>query len=70
MAIFKIAPLPQDVIELSAEAINEIWRKSKMRAVGIKRATSLLESAKRSISCKDGSFSARLEIIRRDHEWY
>lgn len=70
MAILKIAPLPQDIIELGAEAINEIWRKSKMRAVGMKRATSLLEAAKRSIGCKDGSFSARIEIkmLLEDYE--
>ena len=35
--------------------INQIWRDAKLRAVGMKRATTLCETAKRSIGLKKGS---------------
>ena len=28
-------PLPMDVVKLGAEAINQLWREKKIRAVGI-----------------------------------
>ena len=62
MMVLKAAPLPEDIIELGAEGINDIWRQAKLRAVGMKRAMSLVEAAKRSIGLKDGKEAARLEF--------
>lgn len=68
--IMKLAPLPSDIIELGVDAINELWRKEKLRAVGMKRAKRLHEAAEKSIGCKEGSRSARLEIqmLLEDYE--
>ena len=43
---------PEAIVELGAEKINQIWRDAKLRAVGMKRATTLCETAKRSIGLK------------------
>ena len=68
--VLKVAPLPEDIVELGAEGINQIWRDAKLRAVGMKRATSLVEAAKRSIGLRDGKDAAKLEfqILIDDYE--
>lgn len=63
MMVMKIAPLPSEVVELGADAINRLWREEKLRAVGMKRAIRLVQAAERSIGCKEGSRAARFEII-------
>jgi transposase len=62
MAIMRIAPLPSDLIALGADGINAVWRKAKLRAVGLKRATRLYAAASDSIGCVDGSTAARMDI--------
>lgn len=55
-------PLPMDVVKLGAEAINQLWREKKIRAVGIKRANLLVETAKTSVGIKQGANAAQLEL--------
>jgi transposase len=62
MQVFQKAPLPKDIVELGAEGINQIWRDNKLRAVGIKRAKSLYEAARKSIGCTEGESCSRMEI--------
>jgi transposase len=61
MMLLKNAPLPQDIIKLGAGGINQIWREAKVRAAGIKRATTLVEAAQNSVGLEGGE-AARLEI--------
>lgn len=63
MMILKKAALPCDIIALGEEKINEIWREAKLRAVGKKRAKTLVEAARRSIGHTEGHETARLEIF-------
>jgi transposase len=58
----KCFPLPQDVQRLEAEQIVEIWKQEVKRAVGITRATKLLEAAKQSVGLPVGSQIAKMEI--------
>jgi len=62
MAILRIAPMPADLKTLGADGINAVWRKAKLRAVGIKRAARLYTAASDSIGCGDGSVAARIEL--------
>lgn len=62
MLLLKVACTPKAVMELGAEKINQIWRDAKLRAVGMKRATTLCETAKRSIGLKKGSSAAEYEM--------
>ena len=70
LMVLKVAPVPEDIIELGIDGINQIWRKAKLRAVGIKKATSLVEAAKRSIGLRSGGEAARLEfsILLEDYD--
>lgn len=45
LMVLRAAPLPEDIVKLGAEGVNRIWREAKLRAVGMKRATSLVEAA-------------------------
>jgi len=61
LMVLEEAPLPEDVIRLGEEGVNQIWRKQKMRAVGLKRAMTLVEAAHNSVGVKGGN-CARLEL--------
>ena len=61
LMVLETAPLPEDVTALGVEGINRIWRENKMRAVGIKRAVTLVESAHNSVGVKGGN-CARTEL--------
>lgn len=62
LIVLETAPLPEDILTLGAAGVNELWRQSKLRAVGMKKASSLYEAAQTSVGCKQGSSAARLEI--------
>lgn len=55
------APLPEDLLTLGDAGLNELWRESKVKAVGMKKAASQYEAAKNSIGCQGGT-GARLEL--------
>jgi transposase len=69
--ILKKVPMPLDIIKLGVEGINQIWREVKLRAVGIKRAKTLVEAAQKSIGCKEGLEAARMdiELLIMDYEY-
>ena len=62
MLVLKTAPLPEDVLALGVDGINKIWRDAKIRAVGKKRAQTLISVAEHSVGSKEGAISARIEI--------
>lgn len=68
--ILKQAPLPEDILTLDVEGVNRIWRDAKVRAVGKKRAQTLVEAARHSVGSKEGSTAARMEIriLLEDYE--
>ena len=60
--LLKRACTPEEIIELGAEGVNRIWREAKLRAVGMKRATTLCETAENSIGLKEGTSAATYEM--------
>ena len=70
MMVLKKAPLPEDILTLGVEGVNQIWRDAKIRAVGKKRAQTLVEAAKHSVGTKEGTTAARMEIrmLLEDYE--
>lgn len=70
MMILKEAPLPEDIVTLSVDGINKIWRDAKIRAVGIKRAKTLVKAAEHSVGSHEGAISARMELkmLLEDYE--
>lgn len=71
MLLLKAAATPESIIKLGAEGVNQIWRSAKIRAVGMKRATTLCETAKESIGLKKGTAAAEYEMkmLLRDYEY-
>lgn len=72
MMILKEAPLPADIVKLGVEGINKIWRDAKLRAVGMKRAKTLINKAEHSIGSHEAPDAARVElrILLNDYEMY
>lgn len=70
MMILKKAPLPEDILTLGVGGVNQIWRDAKIRAVGKKRAQTLVEAARHSVGTKEGGTAARIEIrmLLEDYE--
>lgn len=60
--VLKEAPLPEDIIKLGAEGINQIWRDAKLRGAGMKRAKTLVSAAEHSVGSKEASEAARIEL--------
>ena len=56
MLLLKKVCTPEAIVELGAEKINQIWRDAKLRAVGMKRATTCVRQQKRSIGLKKRLF--------------
>ena len=61
MMVLEKGPLPDDVIELGVEGVVKIWRENKVRAIGEKRAKTLVEAAHNSVGVKGGN-CARIEF--------
>jgi transposase len=55
-------PTPEKIIAIGIDNIVITWRKEISRAVGVKRATKLMEAAKRSIGIKEGLRMAQKEL--------
>ena len=60
--VLKVAPLPNDIIKLGAEGVNQIWRDAKLRGVGMKRAKTLITAAEHSAGSKEAPETARIEL--------
>ena len=61
LTVLESVPLPQDIVQLGPEGVNQLWRDKKLRTVGMKRALTLVEAAHNSIGLPGGS-CARMEI--------
>ncbi|MBQ5676780.1 MAG: IS110 family transposase [Lachnospiraceae bacterium] len=72
MMILKQAPLPIDIVELGVEGVNKIWREAKLRAVGYKRAKTLVNKAEHSVGSHEAPNAARVELTNLlcDYEMY
>lgn len=70
MLILKKTPLPEDILTLGVDGVNQIWRDAKIRAVGKARAKILVEAAEHSVGSKEGAVSARMELrmLLEDYE--
>ena len=60
--VLKAAPLPDDIIKLGVEGVNQIWRDAKLRGVGMKRAKTLITAAEHSVGSKESPKAARIEL--------
>lgn len=70
--VLDVAPLPMDIVSLGAIGINKIWRDAKLRAVGTKRALTLINAAKHSVGSQEAPDAARMELknLLSDYDAY
>ena len=61
LTVLRQAPLPEDVVKLGADGIVGLWHEKKIRAVGKKRAQTLIEAAQSSIGMPGGN-CARIDL--------
>ena len=62
LMILRTAPLPEDIVKLGVDGVNQIWRDARLRGVGIKRAKILVEAAEHSVGSRDAQEAARIEL--------
>ena len=68
LLLLEHAPLPAEIISIGAEGINQIWREHKLRAVGMKRAKTLVEAAQKSVGIEGGACAGlELQLLLEDH---
>ena len=70
MLLLRVASTPESIVALGVEGICQIWKEAGIRAVGAKRATTLYETARRSIGHNQGMSAAKLEmaLLLEDYE--
>lgn len=64
MLLLEQAALPEDIIKLDADGVNQIWRTEKLRGVGYSRALKIVSAARNSIGYKEG-----LDVAREEIKW-
>lgn len=62
LMVLKKAPLPEDIVKLGVEGVNHIWRESKVRSVGLKKAKELVTAASHSVGVQNSQDAARIEL--------
>lgn len=68
--VLKAACLPSEVVSMGAEKINELWRTAKLKAVGLKKASRLVEAANSSVgqSCGLKAAKMQMQILLQEYE--
>lgn len=62
LCTLKTFPFPSEIVEITPEQVLEKWKPFVQRGVGIKRATQLVEAAKKSVGIHVGLILAKREI--------
>ena len=65
MTVLETAPLPQNIIHLGTGGVNGLRRAKKLRAVGMKRAMTLVETAHNSVGLQGGACAWRITAPSR-----
>lgn len=63
LIVLKEFPKPAKILEKGIDGIVARWREDKIRAVGKKRASDLIEAAKNSVGVRDGHLAAGNELL-------
>ena len=62
MAVLLRAPFPEDIRELGAKGLREIWHEAKLRGRGYSRAEKIVSYAENSVGLCDGTVAARMAV--------
>lgn len=62
LELLKVAPLPQELKEIGAEGIRDIWHRAKLRGRGYGRACEIAQYAEESVGLAEGAESSGMAI--------
>ncbi|MCD8511350.1 MAG: IS110 family transposase [Bacillus sp. (in: Bacteria)] len=65
----KLFPFPSQIVEMTPEEVLRQWKPFVQRGVGIKRATKLVETARKSIGLTIGTHFAQREMSNLLDQW-
>ena len=65
LEVLKVAPFPDELVELGTDGIRQIWRDAKLRGHGYTKAASIYEIAKKSIGIKEGA-----DVSKQAVKWF
>ena len=65
LEILRKSPFPEDLMELGADGIRQIWHEAKLRGRGYNRVNEILQYAGESVGLKDGA-----EVSRTAVKWF
>lgn len=63
LMVLKKAPLPEDIVKLGVEGVNHIWRESKVRSVGLKKAKELVTAASHSVGVQNSQDTLKTSFV-------
>ena len=59
LEVLKKAPFPEDIVEIGADGLKEVWHTAKLRGRGYSRADHIVSLAEKSVGLKRGIFGGR-----------
>ena len=62
LEVLKVAPFPEELVELGTDGIRQIWHDAKLRGRGYTKAASICEIAKKSIGINDGADASKQAV--------
>ena len=62
LEILRVAPFPEDLLELGVEGIRQIWHEAKLRGRGYSKAGEIIRYAGDSVGLKDGSDASKTAV--------
>lgn len=63
LEVLKQSPFPEDILDIGADGLREIWQEAKLRGRGYSRADKIIGYARNSIGLKHGTSGAK-EAVR------
>lgn len=68
LELLKKAPVPPDMVLLGVDGIQEVWKKAKLKGVGYKKASKIVELAEKTVGLHSGLDGYRVSIVTHVEE--
>ena len=62
ISLLKVAPFPEDLLDIGEEGIRDIWKADKLRGRGYSRSAEIIRIARTSVGLKDGTCSSKIAV--------
>lgn len=62
ISLLKVAPFPEDLLDIGEDGIRNIWKADKLRGRGYSRSAEIIRIARTSVGMKDGTGSSKIAV--------